>query len=61
MVILSLKHGRLRNMSNTTEKQKPLVVPKLKPKNPLGLKRKGTIRHKDKRKESEKILQDFQG
>jgi hypothetical protein len=47
-------------MSNTTEKQKLLVVPKLKPRNPLGLKRKGTIRHKDKRNNPQKILQDFQ-
>jgi hypothetical protein len=42
------------------DKTKLLVVPKLKPRNPLGLKRKGTIRHKDKRKDSEKILRDFQ-
>lgn len=33
-------------------KQKLLVVPKSKPRNPFGLVRKSTVKHKDKRKET---------
>lgn len=32
------------------QQNKPLVVPKSKPRNPFGLVRKGTVKHKDKRK-----------
>ena len=47
-------------MPKYEKKGKPLVVPKIKPRNPLGLKRKGTTRHKDKRRESENILDEIQ-
>jgi hypothetical protein len=33
------------------KRQLPLRLPASKPRNPLGLVRKGTIRHKNKRKE----------
>jgi len=41
-------------MSDNDKMCKPLILPNLKPKNPLGLKRKGTIKHKDKRKDNER-------
>ena len=47
-------------MPKYENKGDPLVVPKIKPRNPLGLKRKGTVKHKDKRRESENILDSFQ-
>jgi hypothetical protein len=36
-------------MNSEKTKEKPLVVPKSRPRNPLGLHRKKTIRHVDKR------------
>ena len=44
------------------KRQLPLRLPASKPRNPLGLKRKGTIKHKDKRKEDKRrvLPKDFE-